>query len=530
MPEWRSGLYNLRKFRFLMRKLTGGIRCSRKGNTPEAAQLLLSRLCTTLVLVVLFPLPLWAQATLENPQPSSFQSGIRIISGWVCEANRIEIVFDEGAPLEAAYGTSRGDTYDRCGDTNNGFGLLFNWNLLGDGSHTVRALADGMEFAQETVTVTTLGTPFLQGVSREVSVSDFPEVGTDVVLRWQQAQQNFVITDGSSGRSGGTDGSPPRVLEIPQPGSFQSGIGVISGWVCEANRIEITFDGGSPIEAAYGTSRGDTRGACSDTDNGFGLLFNWNLLGDGSHTVRALADGVEFAQATVTVATLGTPFLQGASRQDTLESVRQSLQERVTLPTDLGFDDPERLDLSLLFSGRFRTLRPFIPVFDSGCRTISIPTANMGTILRGSLTADDAEFLFQSRTGVGGTFFPLRRFPDPTFGGTTPDLTQRDINKQLLKGKTYYADCYTFAGTAGQTLSLRVQSTAFDTVLFLIGPDGRVVEDNDQCPGDGDNSCLPYDTLEGGKLALPSSGSYTIEVSSYLAEEGGDYTLTIEGP
>ena len=785
---------------------------SRKENTLKSVRLLLWGLCTTLALVALLPLPLWAQATLDNPQPGSFQSGIGVIYGWVCEATRIEIEFDHNAATrqQAAYGTSRGDTRGQCGDTDNGFGLSYNWNLLGDGVHTVRALADGVEFANVTVTVTTLGQERVQGVSRDISVSDFPSAGSDFVLRWQEAQQNFVITDGSPGRSGGTSGRPPRILDNPQPGSFQSGIGVIYGWVCEASRIEIEFDNDATTrqQAAYGTSRGDTRGQCGDADNGFGLSYNWNLLGDGIHTVRALADGVEFARVTVTVMTLGTEFFQGASRevhvsdfpeagtdvvlrwqeaqqnfvitqvtgpdalvrqgvsmlaagnlrdthehfrqaleldpnspqanlysaitriavpilvhpdlmslasrsgvavtgdssdvcamrvtlpeqvppsaprtgeiieslreillpeivaaieslnriastaeirfdlmnlpdclrsraedvgieqaeveidrsdiqaltaalqlaqatfeiaaafdldadlqlvttqtsrdildaephllnlrssaplttarnlveqaltnagaaiesvlaetddqsddvievlpedvsdarlvQDTLESVRQSLRRRVTLPTDLGFDDPERLDLSLLFSGRFRTLRSFIPVFDSGCRTISIPTT-----VRGSLTAADASSLFPGRAGLGGTFFPLGRFPDPTFGGTTPDLTQQDINNQLLKGELYYADCYTFAGAAGQLVSLRVQSPAFDTVLALIGPDGRIVDDNDDCFGDSPNSCLPYDTLEGGRLTLPDSGSYTVEVSSYFAEESGDYTLTI---
>ena len=52
----------------------------------------------------LFVLPIvsaqhvWAQATLENPQPGSFQSGIGVISGWACEAQTIEISFD-GGPL-----------------------------------------------------------------------------------------------------------------------------------------------------------------------------------------------------------------------------------------------------------------------------------------------------------------------------------------------------------------------------------------------------------------------------------------------
>ena len=45
------------------------------------------------------------------------------------------------------------------------------------------------------VTVTTLGQEFAQGLSREVTVLDFPEAGTDTTLAWQEAKQNFVITE-----------------------------------------------------------------------------------------------------------------------------------------------------------------------------------------------------------------------------------------------------------------------------------------------------------------------------------------------
>ena len=126
-----------------------------------------------------------------------------MISGWACEAEEITIETEDGVTGQrvtwvAGYRTSRGDTIGVCGDANNGFGLTYNWNLLGDGVHRVRALADGVEFAQVTVTVTTLGTPFVRGAMRAVSVPDFPEAGTDVVLRWQQAQQNFVVTQTTS--------------------------------------------------------------------------------------------------------------------------------------------------------------------------------------------------------------------------------------------------------------------------------------------------------------------------------------------
>ena len=52
----------------------------------------LLRICT----IVCFLVPAVAQAaTLENPQPGSSQSGIGVISGWVCSANQIEIIFNE---------------------------------------------------------------------------------------------------------------------------------------------------------------------------------------------------------------------------------------------------------------------------------------------------------------------------------------------------------------------------------------------------------------------------------------------------
>ncbi|MGE0822917.1 MAG: hypothetical protein AB7G75_11650 [Candidatus Binatia bacterium] len=264
---------------------------------------------TTLLLSLLSPGAVWSQAVLENPQPGSFQSGIGLISGWACTAERIDIEVDGITTLQAAYGTARGDTVAACGDDgNNGFGLLVNWNILGDGSHTVRALRDGVEFARAAVVVATLGLgQFPTGLDGSFPLSGFPQAGRDTRVQWQESQQNFAVTN-DTGVSSGTGSSSPGVqLENPQPGSFQSGIGLISGWACTAERIDIEVDGITTLQAAYGTARGDTIAACGDDgNNGFGLLVNWNLLGDGSHTVRVLRNGTEqIAQATFTVATLG---------------------------------------------------------------------------------------------------------------------------------------------------------------------------------------------------------------------------------
>ena len=95
----------------------------------------------------------------------------------------------------AGYGTIRTDTAPVCGDSDNGFGLLWNWNLLGAGQHTVRALVDGAELGRATVVVTTLGTEFARGLSGQYRLVNFPTAGQAVTVEWQQEQQNFVITE-----------------------------------------------------------------------------------------------------------------------------------------------------------------------------------------------------------------------------------------------------------------------------------------------------------------------------------------------
>ena len=136
-----------------------------------------------------------AQGFLENPAPDSFQSGLGLISGWHCTAQQIEIEIDDRIRTFASHGTPRSDTRDQCGDTNNGFGLLINWNDLGDGLHVINVLADGQPFARATFIVTTLGTDFLRGKSATCRVSRFPDGSTDTILTWQEGLQNFTITD-----------------------------------------------------------------------------------------------------------------------------------------------------------------------------------------------------------------------------------------------------------------------------------------------------------------------------------------------
>lgn len=259
---------------------------------------------------------------LENPAPEAWQSGISVLSGWACDAEQVDLRIDDKPVIAAGHGTPRGDTRAICGDRDNGFGLLYNFSLLGDGEHQVTALVDGRDLASARFRVQTLGQPFVTGLSGSYELADFPRTGQYTKVTWEEPLQNFLIS-GVTGMSSDTAvpaaiavraDSPGGKLENPRSGSTPSGVSIISGWVCEAASVTIVIDDGEPIPAHYGTTRNDTQEVCGESDNGFGLLFNWNLLGDGPHTLRAIADGNrEIGRASFEVVTLGAEFIQGLS-------------------------------------------------------------------------------------------------------------------------------------------------------------------------------------------------------------------------
>lgn len=262
------------------------------------------RACTSVCLIASSIQHVGAVASLENPQPASYQSGIGLLSGWSCEGPSIALSIDGGASLGVPYGSSRADTASLCGagNTNTGFGLLFNFNTLGTGSHTVQLFVSGQaQGGAVTFNVVVPGGEFLSGVERQVAVADFPFAGKTTGLLWQQAQQNFAIRSVAPGASASAPvaaraASPAEAdasLENPQPGSYQSGIGLLSGWSCQGPSIAIAIDGASPVGAPYGSSRADTAGLCGagNTNTGFGLLFNFNTLASGAHTAQLFVNG-----------------------------------------------------------------------------------------------------------------------------------------------------------------------------------------------------------------------------------------------
>ena len=133
------------------------------------------------------------KGSLGNPGHGTFKSGIGVISGWVCHAQKVEVLIGTQR-VGVVYGTERADTRSVCGDTNNGFVTLVNWNLLGDGVHTARLVVDGVAVGTPAeFKVTTFGQEFYRGAEGAYSLPNFPSAGIDTVVVWDERVQNFVI-------------------------------------------------------------------------------------------------------------------------------------------------------------------------------------------------------------------------------------------------------------------------------------------------------------------------------------------------
>ena len=242
---------------------------------------------------------------LDSPINGSFESGIGVVHGWVCEASQIGIQVDDRAPFAAAYGAERTDSQGTCGDTANGFAAAINWADYGDGAHTLTLFADGQPLTEARVIVTTLGESFLTGLSATTRVSDFP-AGFSTPLAWSEPHQNFVVTHTAVSTHAGWMSRFTRNghWESPLAGGVESGRALIRGWVCSASTVSATLDG-ELLNLPYGSEREDTLTVCGDTDNGYALAINWNDYDDGLHRLSLILDGATIETRDVHIATPG---------------------------------------------------------------------------------------------------------------------------------------------------------------------------------------------------------------------------------
>ncbi|MBV8858798.1 MAG: pre-peptidase C-terminal domain-containing protein [Acidobacteria bacterium] len=143
--------------------------------------------------------------------------------------------------------------------------------------------------------------------------------------------------------------------------------------------------------------------------------------------------------------------------------------------------------------------------------------ANTGNLSRtGTLTVAGSTFTVTQAAAASGGCTATPIAVGQTLGGT---LSNTDC--KLTDGSFY--DPYTFSGTAGQQVVLKMNSSAFDTFLFLLAPNGSVLASNDD-GGGGTNSRIPPDS---GVFTLPSSGTYTVLANSFAPATTGGYSLSL---
>lgn len=94
-----------------------------------------------------------------------------------------------------------------------------------------------------------------------------------------------------------------------------------------------------------------------------------------------------------------------------------------------------------------------------------------------------------------------------------------DDNASKLPADGSLYRVHTFEGRAGQSVTINLESQDFDTYLALVGPDEKVVEENDDISQSNSNSQL--------SVTLRRSGTYTVIVNAYDRRGRGRYFLTI---
>jgi alpha-tubulin suppressor-like RCC1 family protein len=256
---------------------------------------------------------------LDSPVNGSFESGIGVVHGWVCEASRISIQVDDHPHFVASYGAARTDSQGTCGDNSNGFAAAINWADYGDGEHTLILFADGQPLTEARVIVTTLGQSFLSGLSANTRVSDFPAAGLSTPLAWSEPHQNFVVSRSTATvspimQAANSTGN----WESPLAGGIESGQALIRGWTCEAGTVTVSLDG-MTLSPPYGSEREDTQTVCGDADNGYALAINWNDYADGMHQMTLNLDGLAVETRTFNIATpAGQGSVSGVQRQHRL--------------------------------------------------------------------------------------------------------------------------------------------------------------------------------------------------------------------
>ncbi|TVQ19252.1 MAG: serine protease [Leptolyngbya sp. DLM2.Bin15] len=109
--------------------------------------------------------------------------------------------------------------------------------------------------------------------------------------------------------------------------------------------------------------------------------------------------------------------------------------------------------------------------------------------------------------------------PSPSNGFILNEQGRLGPGSLILQEDGSYYQEHTFYGTSGQTVTISMESNEFDTYLILLGPNGELIDQNDDAGPNTLNSRIV--------ATLPRTGTYVILANSYDNTGRGRYTLTV---
>lgn len=102
---------------------------------------------------------------------------------------------------------------------------------------------------------------------------------------------------------------------------------------------------------------------------------------------------------------------------------------------------------------------------------------------------------------------------------TSAQITDILTDKDIPTGQKGFAKDYQIEAIADDRLEISVSSSAFDTIISLLGKDGDAIAENDDGSSDGTDSLL--------FIKIKKAGSYIVRVQSFGGSSGGKFTLKV---
>lgn len=155
--------------------------------------------------------------------------------------------------------------------------------------------------------------------------------------------------------------------------------------------------------------------------------------------------------------------------------------------------------------------------------TVTLPEDGTYTVLANTHSArETGRYSLQaSASGGGGNGSTPRSNGSQQASGSLPLQIQGSLgeNSQILQSDRSPYQEHTFQGTAGQRITISLQSREFDSYLILLDPDGKKIGENDDASSNTMDSALT--------VTLPSTGTYRIIANTYDSAGRGQYTLSV---